>query len=660
MLLSDVDFLISENSKRPVKPPLDKISTYAELKRVLPLGTPRPGQWKNSYTPYAIEIMDNMSPFSPIRHTVVMKGPQLGFTAIAENIVCYWMDESPAPILFMSATDYLLDEWTSKRMEPAIDSCGFRDKIFAQTENTKTRRTGDKTTSKDFIGGFLIMSSAQSAAKMRSNSVRILIRDEVDGAPEELRTGEGNWLQVSLARTDAWDNRKKIFDFSTPTTYQRSMINKSYEKGDQRRYLVPCPYCKKDQTLEMGSPESRSGLKGEYEAGILKSAYYLCDHCNEAFFNHHKTDMLLQGHWKPTAISSDQLLRSYQISALYSPVGMLSWVDAVRKFDEGIKDPDMARTVRNLVLGMPYKESGSRPKLEKILELKGGYQERDVPEGVLYLTVGIDVQIGSKTDINNPPRLELEVLGTGSGYRTWSILYKVFPGEVTDPYAGAWEDLNTWAMEEGLTFYRKDGMQFDAELVFIDCGLGVHEYLHAVYIFCDRWQKTYPSKGFGLIQNKKGEKKQSNSMGNMRRYRATTVKSSGSQVIYEISTQLYKQRIYNHLTIERQLTNPQRPGFSDFPSDRSDKYFKMLTAEERLSDGSFDAGGRRNESLDLRVMAACAADAYLDALVDEEKQLAKQLGASPVEIMVINKKWILDRLESQMTMKKQGELELQS
>ncbi len=658
MFQSDIDFLKSEISKRPVKPPLDKISIYAELKRILPPGTPFPGHWKNSHTPYAVEIMDNMSPFSPIRHTVVMKGPQLGFTAIAENIVCYWIDESPAPILFMSATDSLLEEWTSKRLEPAIDSCGFRHKIFAQTENTKTRRTGDKTTSKDFIGGFLIMSSAQSAGKMRTNSVRILIRDEVDGAPAELRTGEGSWLEVSLARTDAWDNRKKILDISTPTTYQKSTINRGYEDGDQRRFLVPCPYCKKDQTLEMGSPESRSGLKGEYEAGILKSAYYLCDHCHEAFFNHHKTDILLNGHWVPTAVSSDPQLRSYQLSALYSPVGMLSWVDAVRKFDRGSKDPEKAQAARNLVLGLPFKESGSRPKLDKVLELRGGYQEGEVPEGVLYLTVGIDVQKGSKTDVNNPARLELEVLGTGAGYRTWSILYKVFPGEVTDPYAGAWEDMNEWAMNGGLIYHRKDGMQFDIKLIFIDCGLGVHEYLHAVYIFCDRWQNTYPSKGFGVIQNRKGEKKQSNSMGNLRRYRATNVKSSGSQIIYEISTQLYKQRIYNHLTIQRQLTEPQRPGFCDFPADRSDKFFKMLTAEERLSDGSFDAGGRRNEALDNRVMAACAADAYLDALVDEEKQLAKQLGASPIEMMVINKKWILDRLESQMTMKKQRELEL--
>jgi len=658
MSLNDIEFLRQEFLKRPIDPPLEYISSYSEMKRTLPPGTPFPGQWSNQHTPYGIEIMDNMSPWSPIQRTVVMKGPQLGFTALAENILCYWMDESPAPILFMSATDDLLEEWTTKRLEPAIDSCGFRHKIFAQTENTKTRRSGDKTMSKDFIGGFLIMSSAQSAAKMRSNSVRILIRDEVDGAPAELRTGEGNWLEVSLARTDGWDTRKKIFDFSTPTTYQRSTIDPAYKEGDRRRYLIPCPICNKYQTLEMGSQESTFGLKGDYTAGILTAAYYICDHCHEAFFNHHKTEFLLKGRWEPTAISSDPLLRSYQISALYSPVGMLSWKDAVKRFDKGIKDPDKAQTARNLVLGLPFRESGSRPKLDKVLKLRGGYEEGTIPQGVLYLTAMIDVQKGSKTDAANPARIEMEILGNGAGYRTWSILYKRIEGEVTDPFGGAWEDLNDWANEGGLNFRRDDGFEFDVKLIFIDCGLGVHEYLYAVYAFCERWQNTYPSKGFGVIQNKKGEKKESQAAGNFRRYRATNVKSSGSQIIYEISTRLYKQRIYNHIQIERQITEQQKAGFCDFPSDRSDNYFKMLTAEEKLSDGSFDDGGRRNEALDCRVGALCAADVYLDALVEEEKLLAKQLGASPVELSAINKKWILAKLEKETAYQLQTNLNI--
>lgn len=654
----DIEFLIESSKSRPKISPIEKISDYAAAKRILPPGTPFPGLWKNHHTPYGIEVMDNMSPWSPIQHTVVMKGPQLGFTALAENVVCYWMDESPAPILFMSATDDLLIDWATKRLEPAIDSCDFRHKIFAQTENTKTRRTGDNSMSKDYIGGFLIMSSAQSAAKMRSNSVRILIRDEIDGSPKELRTGEGNWLEVSLARLDGWDIRKKILDISTPTTFQRSSIFPNYKAGDCRKFLVPCPHCKKPQELEMGTSESTSGLKGDYEAGILKTAYYLCDHCHNAFFNHHKSDFLKQGNWVPTTKSSDPLLRSYQIGSLYSPVGMLSWLDALKRYEKGMKDPDKAQAATNLVLGMPFKETGSRPNYQKVCENRGDYEEGVVPDGVLFLTIGIDVQVGSKKDVHNPPRLELEVLGTGAGYRTWSILYRRFEGEVTDPFEGAWEAMNKWALDGGLTFYRDDGMPFDVKLVFIDCGIGVSDYLQAVYNFSERWQNTYPSKGFDIVPGKKGQSKYKSGPNSTDRYRAASVKSSRGQLIYQIGTLLYKKRVYNHLKIERQMTGNQKPGFCDFPSSRDDKYFKMLTAEDQLSDGSFEAYGRRNESLDCRVYASCAADVYLDALVSEAKDNAKKKGASAVELTQVNKVWVLQHLERRILKKNTVQEEL--
>ncbi|MHC4363647.1 MAG: phage terminase large subunit family protein, partial [Planctomycetota bacterium] len=143
-----------------------------------------------------------------------MKATQLGLSACAENIIAYYMDE--------------LKKWATKRLEPLIDSCGIRHKISAQTENIKSRRSGDLIFTKEFVGGALDMSSAQSAAGLRSDSKRILIPDEVDGAPPELRTGEGNWLEVARARTNAWGTKAKIFILSTPTTYDTSMIYSEY------------------------------------------------------------------------------------------------------------------------------------------------------------------------------------------------------------------------------------------------------------------------------------------------------------------------------------------------------------------------------------------------------------------------------------------------
>ncbi|MCK5552784.1 MAG: phage terminase large subunit family protein, partial [Deltaproteobacteria bacterium] len=327
-------------------------------------------------------------------------------------------------------------------------------------------------------------------------SKRILIRDEIDGAPAHLKTGEGNWLKVSYARTAAFGERKKILDFSTPTTFEDSLINRSYERGDQRKYEVPCPYCGAYQVLEWGNDKTEYGIKAVREDGKLKSVHYQCRHCKEGIKNHHKTQMLRAGHWVPTAVSKSETYRSYHISSLYSPAGMMSWRELQEIWDEAQTsgDPDEIRAFVNLYLGLPYRETGERPKLQSVIDLRGDYMSGTVPHGVLFLTVGIDVQAGSKKNEENPPRLEMEVCGHGIGFRTFSIMYRRFEGEVEDPADGAWLELEEWARETEFTFLRSDGMAFTPSLLFIDSGDG--NLTSVIYRFCQGWQSTYPSKGF--------------------------------------------------------------------------------------------------------------------------------------------------------------------
>lgn len=637
-LSDDIEFFIAENEKKPVTAPIFLISDYAQNKRILPSNTPFPGPWRNRHTPYSIEIMDNMSPFSPIQDTRVIKPAQIGLTAAGENVIAYYMDEFPAEILYVSATEQLLTKWALKRLEPLIDSCGYRYKIYAQTENKGSRRTGDKIFIKEYVGGFLDMASAQSASSLRADSKRILIIDEMDGAPPLLRTGEGNWVKVAMARTNAWGPRKKILKFSTPTTFEASLINVEYEEGDQRKYLVPCPYCGKYQELKFGNEQTEYGIKAETKAGDFVKAYYLCEHCHNAIFNHHKTRMLVKGRWEPSSKSSSPVVRSYHLSALYSPVNMFSWSELWLEYQNAQKNPEGMRSFVNLCLGLPFKESGSRPDIQKVIELRGGYRAGTISNGVLYLTAGIDVQRGSQSDSNNPPRLEMEIVGIGAGYRTYSIFYRRFEGEVDDPYSGAWLKLNEWAKKGGLVFKRSDGRDFSVDLVFIDSGDG--NLTDVVYRFTEQWQNTYPSKGFSALKKQKGEKTDEAGPMNFRRYRAKKI--SEDIILYEISTNYYKTHIYNNLKIPRQPIDPQRPGFCDFPIDYGEKFFRMLTAEEKRRDGSFHCpSGRRNEALDCRAMALCAADAYLDAKVMDFKAVAKNAGASVVDLQQITHRSII-------------------
>ena len=637
-------YLLEKLEDLPDELPTMDIVDHAEANRIMPQGTPRPGPLDvKKYTPYLVEPMNDLSPTTGIRRVVIMKGAQLGFTMMAECVIAYWMGYSPADILMVSATQGLLERWAARRLEPMIDSYGLRKKIYAQETNTKSRRSGDKTFSKEYSGCRLDMASAQSASSLRSTDKRILIRDEMDGAPAELTTGEGSWVDVSEARTNFWGDRKKILDFSTPTTFEASMINKAYQEGDQRKFIVPCPECKGEQDLEFVFDRKEKGIRPIYsEDGELVDAVYICKHCQHEIKNHQKQEIMQSGRWVPTAKCKDGM-RSYYINSLYAPIGSLTFRDIYEKYDKAKRMPeDSMRSFVNLYGGLPFKTTGSRPKLQNVIELRGGYLRGTVENGVLFLTAGIDVQRGSEKDPNNPPRIEMEILGHGKGHKTWSIDYRRFEGAIDDISGGAWEELNKYAKETMLAYKRSDGRQFGISLIFIDSGDGMNT--DVVYSFCKTWGNTFPIKGFNALRKKKTEEGDTAGPNNFKRYRRVVI---GSDVtLYEISTNYYKTKLYNNLKIIRNDTGDQRPGFCCFPVDYEEKYFKMLTAEERKSDGSFHAGGRRNEALDTRVYADCAGDVFLDSRVLDYRAAAKKAGATDTQLQEIDHKFVLDQLEN--------------
>lgn len=639
------DFMADNVRDLPSALPSEQISEYAERKRVMPPGTPRPGPLDLMYSKYLIEPMNNMAPFSPVQHQAVMKAAQGGFTMMMECILCYYIGCDPADQLFVSSTDANIERWASRRLEPAIDSYDLRRHIYAQAKSKGSRKTGDTTFSKEYYGCRLDMTSAQSPSGLRSMDKRILQRDEIDGAPAELVTGEGNWLDVSYARTNFHGSRRKVNDVSTPTNYDVSEIYRLFLDGDQRKFLVPCPLCGKSQELKMGNDKTQYGLKPERKAGILIDAYYICEFCHDALFNYDKTSMIEGGAWEPSARSVSNIYRSYHWSALLAPEGALSWLDVYKAYLKALTKPDGLKSFTNLYEGLPFKESGTRPQVDKVYELRSDYRAGTVPAGVLFLTAMVDVQRGSDKDSKNPARIELEVCGHGPGYRTWSILYKVIEGAIDDPNGGAWADLNAWALETGLVFESKVGKKFQIKIVLIDSGDG--KYYDVVYRFTELWDNTYPSKGFSTLKKRRDEKADGIDEAlpsNFKRYRAKKI--SESIILYEISTNYYKSHLYNSLKIPRVDKDTQYPGFCEFPIDYNERYFKMLTAEEKLRDGSFRCkSGVRNESLDCRVGCLCAADVFIDAYVTEKRAIVQANGGTALDIQNVSYKMCLELMQ---------------
>lgn len=88
---------------------------------------------------------------------------------------------------------------------------------------------------KEFPGGVLVLTGANSAVGLRSMPVRYLFLDEVDGYPNDAGD-EGDPVDLAIQRTATFSNRK-IFLASTPTLKNYSRIEKAFLEGDQRYFF---------------------------------------------------------------------------------------------------------------------------------------------------------------------------------------------------------------------------------------------------------------------------------------------------------------------------------------------------------------------------------------------------------------------------------------
>ena len=265
------------------------------------------------------------------------------------------------------------------------------------------------------------------------------------------------------------------------------------------------------------------------------------------------------------------------------------------------------------------------------MDLQSKYKSGEVLDGVLFITIGADVQIGSSVDKRNPPRIELEVLGHGRNYKTWSIEYKIFFGGTKDPFSGAFEQMYNW-MKNTRCFYKtKFGVNMGVSLGLMDSGEG-RVLMPVVYEFCKRTNGLImPCKGFYGLKQKTGDKWISDIPGSMDKSKYRITKIDGDTTLVGISTIYYKDSFYSNLNKTREEGDIQKPGFCDFPVDYDKRYFSQLISEvKNKEDGSYSAQGRRTEALDCRVYAVCAGDVYLDYNLKAMRESAISKGMNRV------------------------------
>ena len=311
--------------------------------------------------------MDCLSPSSPVERVVFMKGAQIGGSETGNNWIGYVIHHAPGPMMAVAPTVEMAKRNSKQRIDPLIEESAILRELIAPA---RSRDSGNTILAKEFRGGTLVLTGANSAVGLRSMPVRYLFLDEVDGYPVDVE-GEGSAIALAEARTRTFA-RRKIFIVSTPTIAGASAIEREYEASDQRRYFVPCPHCGHRQWLRFEQLR--------WEKGSPATAAYVCEACAAPIAEHHKTGMLEQGEWRALAPENGSRTAGFHLSSLYSPVGWRSWRDIAAAWESAVSQQSGSaaaiKTFKNTELGRDLGRGRRGAGLAAPARTAGGLSDR--------------------------------------------------------------------------------------------------------------------------------------------------------------------------------------------------------------------------------------------------------------------------------------------
>jgi phage terminase large subunit GpA-like protein len=604
-----------------VPDPLLSVSEWSDRHRMLSSkASSEPGRWRTSRTPYLKAIMDCLSPTSPVERVVFMKAAQLGATEMGSNWIGYVIHHAPGPMMAVWPTVEMAKRNSKQRIDPLIDESSILRELIAPA---RSRDSGNTILAKEFRGGVLVMTGANSAVGLRSMPVRYLFLDEVDGYPIDV-DGEGSAVALAEARTRTF-SRRKIFIVSTPTIAGVSTIEREYEASDQRRYFVPCPHCGHRQWLRFEQLRWERGEDGNFP----DTAAYVCESCEVPIPEHHKTWMLEHGEWRAMADGNggnSGRTAGFHLSSLYSPIGWRSWKDVAAAWESAIsKEAGSAaaiKTFKNTELGETWVEEGEAPDWQRLLERREDYRIGTIPVGGLLLTAGADVQ---------KDRIEVSIWAFGRGKESWLVEHRVLMGDTARDEV--WKSLASVLRE---TWTHETGCQLGLGRLALDTGFATQE----AYAFVRGVRDP-------RLMAVKGVARGAALVGTPTAVDAT---SGGKKLrrgikVFSVAGGIAKLEFYNNLrkspeVAEDGLTIRYPAGFVHLPKVDAE-FLQQLCAEQLIT--RRDRNGfairewqkmrERNEALDCYVYArAAAAASGLDRFEDRHwRELERQLGLSPPE-----------------------------
>jgi phage terminase large subunit GpA-like protein len=529
--------------------------------------------------PYERDIMDAISdPHVP--RVVVMKASQMGITDSAIlNPIGYHIDEDPCPILVVQPTIEIAEAFSNDRLAPMIRDTARLHDLVAEP---RSRDSSNTLRRKAFKGGYVAMGGANSPASLSGRPVRVCLLDDVDRYPMSAGT-EGNPLQLAIARTSAFWNRKIVI-VSSPGIEGVSHVEREILSSTMEHWYLPCPNCGEYQLLMFERIEfddlTHSCMKCDKRAPKYRWL------AGKGEFRAHRP---VDEHGNKVTT------RGFFLSGLYNP--WVEWdilrdefVRAARANEEGDVEP--LKAFRNTRLGQLHKETGQKVEID-LYRYRRELYKSEVPDGVLVLTAGVDV--GEK-------QLNYEIVGWGRGCESWGIEYGILDGDPREPEV--WDLLDEAVYNR--TLLTSDGKKMRVRRIAVDSNYA-SDFVYAYTK--QRSPRAISCRGEGGLGK-------------------PLIKGAGTLTKGAIRTRLQtfgvdtgKEEIVNRL-----MVSVVGPGFCHFPCSAhksklpdggalhdpargyDEEFFKGLTAESRIVKSKFGFRtyiwskklSQRNEPFDCR------------------------------------------------------------
>ena len=587
-------------------PPEDiTVSQWAEEHRILGIrSAAMPGHWRNSITPYLVEIMDTLNDFEVVE-TIFVKPSQIGGTEALLNRLAYTIAQDPGPALLVYPTDELGDSVGENRIVPMIEDCPELAKHYNERESSKKELQFDNM--------YVSISGANSPASLASKPIRYLFLDEVDKYPPATRK-EADPISLARERTKTFVNRK-IYMCSTPTL-RTGHIWKAKESADiEKHYFVPCPHCGAYIELNFQSLKWPGEDAGLDPADRAELAAYVCQECGCIISDAEKNRALALGEWRAVRQQGKVARRvAYWINTLYSPFVRFS--EIAKEFLISKDDPDLLHNFANSWLAEPWEDTKLKTSAELVLERQTDLPENILPSWTKLVTGGVDVQ---------------------ENCLYWTI--RAWGDFLTSQNIAHGQAFSFGEIEQvmNLEYRKEDGTPFMVDLCLIDSGDQTDE----VYDFCainSDW--ALPCKG---------------TSSQLSHYRLSTVNKTGSRA-YGMNLVLVDGGRYKDMIAGR-LRKPNGKGSWMVYQGCDEEYAKQVTAEHKVavrnSKGQESLvwvpksgnDGADNHYLDCEVYCMAAADVkgvrQLFLREDPPPKAAKQPDPTPEESWIrANDNWV--------------------